>query len=128
MLHQPALLLGRLYSHKSHGRPANRLTARFRVDRIVLVALDVGLDVLRRHQTNLVTKLPQLACPIVRRGTGFHPNQAWRQRFEKRYHLTAAELLPDYDLLGRIDAMNLENVLRDIQTDRGNLHVDGSLM
>jgi hypothetical protein len=37
-------------------------------------------------------------------------------------------LLPDYDLLGRIDAMNLENVLRDIQTDRGNLHVDGSLM
>jgi hypothetical protein len=64
----------------------------------------------------------------VRRGTRFHANHAWRQRFEKRYHLTAAKLLSDYDLLGRIDAMNLENVLRDIQTDRGNLHVDGSLM
>src|SRR5262249_9831895 len=38
MLHQLTLLLGRLYPHKSHRRPANRLTARFRVDRIVLVA------------------------------------------------------------------------------------------
>src|SRR2546425_10419044 len=122
MLHQPALLLGRLYSHKSHGRPANRLTARCRVNRIVLVALDVGLDVLRRHQTHLVTKLSQLASPIVRRRTGFHPNQAWRQRFEKRYHFTAPKLLPDDNPLVRIDAVNLENVLRDIQTDRGNPH------
>jgi hypothetical protein len=29
MLHEPALLLGRLRPHKSHCRPANRLTARF---------------------------------------------------------------------------------------------------
>jgi hypothetical protein len=36
--------------------------------------------------------------------------------------------LPDNDLLLRVDAMNLENVFGDIQTDRGNLHVDGSLM
>jgi hypothetical protein len=41
---------------------------------------------------------------------------------------TAAKLFPDHDLLGRIDPMNLENVLRDIQTDRGNLNVDGSLV
>src|SRR5262245_24400757 len=124
MLHQSTLLLGRLGHHKSHRWPTNRLTARFCVNRIVLVALDVSLHVLRRHQTHLMTKLPQLACPIVRRGAGFHPNQAWRQRFEKRYHLTAAKLFPDHDLLGRIDAVNLENVLRDIQTDRDNLHVD----
>ena len=29
-----ALLLGRLHRHKTHGRAANRLTARFRVNRI----------------------------------------------------------------------------------------------
>ena len=29
------------------------------------------------------------------------------------------------DLFGRVDAMDLERVLGDIQTDRGNLHVDG---
>jgi len=37
-------------------------------------------------------------------------------------------LLPDHDLLGRIDAVHLKHVLGDIQTYRGNLHVDGSLM
>jgi hypothetical protein len=35
-------------------------------------------------------------------------------------------LLSDDDLLGRVDAVNLEYVLGDIQTDRGNLHGDGS--
>src|SRR4029077_10527798 len=128
MLHQLALLLSRLHRHKTHGRAANRLTARFRDNRIRLVALDVGLDTLRRHQTDLVTKLPQLACPIVRRSTGFHTHEALRRRYEKSYHLTAAKLLPDDDLLGRVDAVNLKNVLGDIQTYRGNLHVDGSLM
>jgi hypothetical protein len=42
--------------------------------------------------------------------------------------MTAAKLLPDDDLLGRIDAVYLKHVLGDIQTDCGNLHVDGSLM
>jgi hypothetical protein len=42
-------------------------------------------------------------------------------------HPPAAKLLPDDDLLGRIDAVNLKHVLGDIQTDCGNPHVDGSL-
>jgi hypothetical protein len=42
--------------------------------------------------------------------------------------LTATKLLPNDNLLGRIDAVDLDHVLGDIQTDRGNLHVDGSLM
>jgi hypothetical protein len=40
----------------------------------------------------------------------------------------AAELLPDDDLLGRINTVNLEHVLGEVQTNRGDLHVDGSLM
>src|SRR3954453_5230670 len=76
MLHQPALLLGRLRSPKSHRRPANRLADRLGIGRIVLVALDVSLHVLRWHQTNLVTELRQLTGPLVRRGTGLHAYQA----------------------------------------------------
>jgi hypothetical protein len=53
--------------------------------------------------------------------------QGWQRR-EELHHLTAAKLLPDDDFFGRVDAVNLEYVLGDIQTDRGNLHVDGSLM
>jgi hypothetical protein len=75
-----------------------------------------------------VAELRQLACPVVRGGTSFHANQAGWQRRKKLHHLTAAKLLPDNDLLGHIDAVDLEYVLGDIQTDRGNLHVNGSLM
>jgi hypothetical protein len=32
------------------------------------------------------------------------------------------------DLLGRINTVNLEHVLGEIQTNRGDLHMDGSLM
>src|SRR5712671_2044961 len=63
---------------------------------------------------------------MVRRGTGLHADQAWRQSLEERHHLAAAKLLSDDDLLGRVNAVNLKHVLGDIQTDRGNLHVDGS--
>jgi hypothetical protein len=41
----------------------------------------------------------------VRRGASFHPNKARRQRREKLHHLTAAKLLPDDDLLGRITGL-----------------------
>jgi hypothetical protein len=46
----------------------------------------------------------------VRRIPGLHANQAGRQRRKKLQHLTAAKLLPDDDFLGRIDAVNLENL------------------
>src|ERR1700738_3438720 len=128
MLHQPALLLGRFRPHKSHPRPANRLADRLRVRRVVFVALDVSLPVLRRHQTNLVTVLRLLTCPVVRGCTGLHAEKARRQSLEKRNHLAAPELLPDDHLLVRIDAVDLKHVLGDIQTDFGNLLVDASLM
>jgi hypothetical protein len=62
MLHQPTLLFGRLRPHKSHRWPANR----FGIRSIVLVALDVGLHILRRHQTNLVAEPCQLTCPLIK--------------------------------------------------------------
>ena len=101
---------------------------RLGVGGIVLVALDVGLHVFRRHQPHLVAKLPEFTCPIVGRRAGFHAHKARLQRLEERQHLAAPKLLPNDDLLGRVDAVNLEHVLGDIQTDRCNLHGDRSLM
>ena len=43
-------------------------------------------------------------------------------------HLLPPKLLPDNDLLGLVNPVNLEHVLGEIKTNRGNLHVDGSLM
>src|SRR5712672_231472 len=122
MQHQLALLLGRLNPYKTYGRAAHRLTDYLRVGGIVLIALDVGLHILRWHQAHLMAQLR----PNGRRGTGLHADQAWRQSLEERRNLAAAKLLSDDDLLGRVNAVNLKHVLGDIQTDRGNLHVDGS--
>ena len=47
---------------------------------------------------------------------------------KKLEHLPAPQLLRDHHLARRVDAMHLEHVLGEIQTDRGNLHVDGPLM
>src|SRR6202022_1843421 len=113
---------------KPHPRAATRLAYCLRGSRVVFVALDVSFHILRRHQPNLVAELRQITCPVVRGGTSLHANEARRQRREKGNHLTAAKLLPDDDLLSRIDAVDLKHVLGDIQTDCGNLHVDGSLM
>jgi hypothetical protein len=48
------LLLGRFDRDKPHARPAHRLADRRGIRRVGLVALDVRLDVLRRHQPHLV--------------------------------------------------------------------------
>jgi hypothetical protein len=61
-------------------------------------------------------------------GARLHADKAWRQGFEERQHLATPKLLPDHDLLGRVDPVNLKHVLGDIQSDRSHLHVDGSLM
>ncbi len=63
--------------------------------RIVLVWLDVGLHVLRRHQPNLMPELRQLTRPMVRCRAGFHADKARCQSFKELYHLAAAELLSD---------------------------------
>ena len=99
MQHQLALLLGRFDLHKTHGRTSYRLADRLGVGGIVLVALDVGLHVLRRHQPHLVAKLREFTRPIMGRGAGLHADKARRQRLEELQHLAAPELLPDDDLL-----------------------------
>ena len=85
------------------------------------VALDVGLHIPRRHQTNLVTKLRKFTRPIMGGGARLHADKARRQRLEELQHLAAPKLLPNDDLLGRVDPVNLKHVLGDIQTDRGDL-------
>jgi hypothetical protein len=62
----------------------------------------------------------QLPHPVVRRGAGFDANQAWRQFLEEGQHLTPPHLAADHHIARGINAVDLENVLRKIETDRGN--------
>jgi hypothetical protein len=80
---------------------------------------DEGGKVFKSAATTSTSSSP-LAVHDCSRGT----HRVFRSTVSTVSH--AAQLPPDDDLLGRINAVNLEHVLGEIQTDRGNLHVDGS--
>src|SRR5215813_9311942 len=112
---------GRLHRHKPHRRPHNRLADRRSIRRVVLVARDVGLHVLRRHQSHLVAKRTQLARPLVRRRTRLHPNNAARQPAEERQNLSTPKLLAQNRRSLCIDSVHLKNMLRQVQSNRRKL-------
>lgn len=59
----------------------------------------------------------------------FDADQAWRQSFEKSNNVISSKLSTNDDCSGSVGAMNLKNLLGDIQTDCGNLfHGRFSLM
>ena len=66
MEHQAALLLGRLGWHEPDIGSGDRFTNGFSIRHIVLLSLDIGLHVGRRHQPHAVAKSLQLARPVVR--------------------------------------------------------------
>src|SRR5262249_53082101 len=119
-----SLLVSRLDRHKAHRRPPNRLANRspiYRIGGIVLGALDVGLHVLRWHQSHLVPKRAQLPRPVVRRRARLQANQTWRQSTEECQNLRTPKLLAQNRRSLCINPVHLKNMLRQVQSDRSNL-------
>ena len=63
----------------------------------------------------------------MRRAAGFHADQAGRDLAEKLEYLFAAQLPGNDDLAVFVDAVDLEDVLGQINADGANLHVDDPL-
>src|ERR1700739_4763954 len=118
MQRQATLLVWRLGRHEPHVRSGDCLADRLGVSGIVLMPLYIRLHIGRRHQANGVAKHLEFARPMMRRGAGFHTDQAWRYPLEVDQHVTPLELTEENHIALRIDAMNLENRLRDVETDR----------
>src|SRR6516162_6334352 len=55
---------------------------------------------------------------MMRRGAGLDPDQARRHLPKERHNIPALQLPPDNDLASRIDAMDLKDRFRNIETDR----------
>jgi hypothetical protein len=53
----------------------------------------------------------------MRRGASLNANQAWWQLLEEYQHVASLELTADDDIALRIDAVNLKDRLRDIETN-----------
>src|SRR5690348_9693750 len=76
--HGARLLSLALHRNKAHRRPTCRLSDRFRIGRIVLLALDERFDIGGRDQSNLMPEIPDGSPPVVRTPTGFHGDDAAR--------------------------------------------------
>jgi transposase len=107
--HCLSLLRDRLYRHEMHPRSPCRLADSLGVIAIVLGALDVGFDVLRWNQTDLVAKRDQFASPMVSAATGFHGNLGGGKLREEGDELRAAEIDPQHWSVLLIDAMESED-------------------
>ncbi len=116
------LLFDVLDWHKAHRGSGHGLADCLGVGHIVLVALDVGLDELRRHQPNRVPQSLQLPRPVVRTRTRLHADQAGGQIGEERCNLLTLELLAQFHLAVSVHAVDLEHVLGQIEADCRNLH------
>jgi hypothetical protein len=69
-----------------------------------------------------MTELDKLARPMMRRAARLDADQARRQLGKKWQHLRAPKRLANHSLTGRINAVDLKNVLGQVEADRGNLH------
>jgi hypothetical protein len=60
---------------------------------------------------------------MMRRGTGFDADQAWRQLLEESQDIAALQLPPDDYGIFCVDAVDLEHRFGDVETDcRDRLH------
>src|SRR6516165_4145251 len=71
-------------------------------------------------------QLPDLTRPIMRRAASLNADQTRRWGLEERQHFRPLQLPLQYCLASCIDAVQLEDMLGDVQTDCGNLHGGGS--
>jgi hypothetical protein len=108
------LLLCRLDRHKSHRRALNSLANRFGIGGIVLIALDVRLHVLRRHQPHLMAQRAELARPVMRRCTRFQTDHTAWNAAQERQHLPAPHSLAQNRRTLCINAVNLKTRSRPI--------------
>jgi hypothetical protein len=126
--HLHILLFHGVEADKAHRRAAHRLRDAGGIVRIVLVALHVGFDVLRRHQLRGEAEPIQLARPVMRAPGGFDPDHTRRQGREEPQHLAATEFLLHHHLPVRIHAVGEKHVLCHIQTNGCNIHLDSSFI
>jgi hypothetical protein len=119
---QHRLLLLALDRHEAHGRPRRRFADRRGISRIVLPALEIGLDVLRWDQAHFVPQPAQLPGPEMGGGASLQADPARRKLREVAQDLPAAEAALLDNGVVCVDTVNLEDVLGQIEANRCNLH------
>ncbi len=95
--------------------------------RVVLVGLDVGISIARRHQPYFVPELPQLSCPVVCGGARFDADQAGPQPGKELQNLPALQLPATDNLAASLMAWTWNADFGMYNPDCGNLSCGGLL-
>lgn len=128
MQDQDTLLQLALHRHEPHVWPLYRLTNRLGICTVILVALNIGANILRGHQFNLMPKSNDFTRPEVSAGTCLHTYEADWQVSEVGQNFRAPQFSGDCDLTVGINAMDLEHALTQIDAYRDSgAHDDVSI-
>ena len=119
--HQHGLLVGALDRDEPHIGPRHRLSDRRRIVGVVLAALEVGLDVSRRHQNHLVSQRPELTRPMVRRSASFHPDPGRTDPSKETQELRPAQFPPHRRRSFTFDRMDLKEPLAQVDPNSDKL-------
>ncbi len=111
MQHEGALPLRDPDRNEAHNWPRDSLADGHRVCHIILLPEQIGLDIRRRSQANLVIKGQEREGPAVSRRAGLDADQAQLPRAKEARHLAASQCLAQDDLSAPLDAVELVNVL-----------------
>jgi len=125
--HRAGLLRGTLHRHHSHGRSLDRLGNRFRIRGIVLLPLHEGFDIDGRDEPDVMAEPAEFPAPVVRGPAGLHGHEARRQRCHELRELWPGQFLAENCASVRRSAMNLEDLLCQVDADDANL-IHGCLL
>jgi len=105
------------HAGKAHPRPCHRFADPGGVGRVILLPAHIGFDIGRRHHPRVMAKLDQLARPMMGRTAGFHTDKTLGQLGEEGQHVLAAERRGDDHPPRSVNAMNLKNMLGQIEAN-----------
>ena len=115
-----ALLLHGFNGHEAHIRAADRLADRLRIVAVVLAALAVGCDELRRHQLHRMTGCRETARPFMGARARLHADQAGRQSRHELSELPSRDRTPHRHHSLRVDAVHGEGIFCQVDSKRRN--------
>src|SRR6266851_5425216 len=103
--------------HETHRRPCDSLSDRLGINIVALVRFHVGLHILCRNQSHLVSLFPQCSAKKMRTPASFHANQPDVYVGSEAQQLCARELLAHHDLAAQVQPDQMKDCLTKINAD-----------
>jgi hypothetical protein len=113
-----------LYGHEAHRRALRGFTNGLGVSSSILLPLDEGLHIGGRDEPHLVAQLADLAASVVGTAARLHRHNTGPQLAEEGQHLIPSQLLAQLRSPERVRPMDLKNILRQVEPNRGSIQYD----